>query len=248
MVVRSLAMTLPGGTRLGDHDHDWPQLVYATEGIASVEADAGAWVVPPQRAVWVPPQATHAIESVGTLALRTLYLHPKLPGSTATSFNVIHVAPLLRELIVEVVRLGHLDQRAPTQVRLARVLADQLDVASHVPADLALPRDARARIVANKVRKNPGGRQTLAELAAGSGAAARTVERIFQREVAMTFGQWRQHARLVHSLCLLGQGTPVTEVAVQSGYESTSAFIAMFKRSMGTTPGQYFSSVDGGAS
>jgi AraC-like DNA-binding protein len=35
--------------------HAWPQLLYASHGVMAVETDSGPWVVPPQRAVWVPP-------------------------------------------------------------------------------------------------------------------------------------------------------------------------------------------------
>lgn len=239
LVVRCLALGLDGGTHVHSHDHIWPQLIYATRGVLSVRVGQSTWVVPPQRAVWVASNTEHEIETVGSVSMRTLYLRPDSATPRQGTCAVLHVTALLREVIVEIIKLGHLDGRVPVHSNLAAVLVDQLGAATDVPVDLELPVDPRARIVADKVRSDPGGRESLETLAAGSGAAARTVERLFLRETSMTFGRWRQHARLVHALCLLAEGEAVTSVALRCGYDSTSAFITMFKRAMGATPGQY---------
>ena len=57
----------------------------------------------------------------------------------------------------------------------------------------------------------------------------------------MTFGQWRQQVRILEALKRLAMNEPVTTVAIELGYESPSAFISMFKKALGKTPGQYFS-------
>lgn len=72
------------------------------------------------------------------------------------------------------------------------------------------------------------------------GASGRTLARLFRREIGMTFGAWRQQARLIEALARLGTGEPVTHVALDLGYESPSAFTAMFRRSLGVTPSRYF--------
>jgi AraC-like DNA-binding protein len=56
----------------------------------------------------------------------------------------------------------------------------------------------------------------------------------------MSFRAWRQQLRLLRGLELLAAGAPVTRVALDLGYESTSAFTAMFRRVLGTTPTAYF--------
>jgi len=154
------------------------------------------------------------------------------------------VPPLLREIILRVVRLGVLAHDDPAQSRLAAVLLDELVATPEAPLDLRLPADERAMMVAERVRQRPGGSETLAELARGVGASARTIERLFSREVGMPFGRWRQHVRLLHALTLLAEGQAVATVALDAGYESTSAFIAMFRRATGTTPARYFAGHD----
>ena len=240
-MVRSLALGLPAGTRLDPHHHAWPQLVYGTDGAMAVESEEGAWVVPPQRAVWIPRGVEHVIETLGEVRMRTLYIHPSYGPLVPDSPAVLHITPLLRELIVLIVERGSLDRRNRREARLASVLMDQLASASAVPLALALPRDPRARRVAERVRAEPGSRRSLAELAQGCGATPRTIERLFQREVSLSFGRWRRHARLLEAHRLLAEGLPVTVVAHRVGYESASAFIAMFKRALGKTPGRFYS-------
>lgn len=236
LLVRSLALGLPSGHRIDAHDHAWPQLVYAAAGALSVEASGGEWVVPADRAVWVPEGVPHAVTATGRVAMRTLYLRPDLAAPLPRRCGVVSVSPLLRELVLEVVRRGMLDEGVPEEARLAAVVVDQIARTEDVP--LALPElvDARAKRVATRVLARLDSTADLAALAAGSGASARTLERLFLAETGLTFGRWRQRARLLQALRLLASGESVTATALAVGYDSPSAFIAMFKRALGRTP------------
>ena len=55
----------------------------------------------------------------------------------------------------------------------------------------------------------------------------------------MSFRSWRQQRRLLRALELLATGRSVTDVALELGYDNASAFIAMFRRCLGTTPARY---------
>lgn len=240
MIVRSLALGLPPRHRLETHDHPWPQLFYATEGVLSFEWRHGAWVVPPLRAVWIPSGVEHGASTIGHVALRTLYVQPRLAAGLGNDCRVLHVTPLLRELILDVVRRRFLDRRRPSARRLAGVLVDEILEAEQTPADLPLPKDPRARRLADKIRAEPASTARVAELARNCGATPRMLERLFKKESGLSLGRWRRHARLASALHRLARGDAVTDVALASGYESPSAFIAMFKRELGTTPSRYF--------
>jgi len=240
IVARSLALRLPAGYRIDEHTHPWGQIVYATEGVMTVATGGGAWVVPPHRAAWVPADTVHEVRMTGRVRMRTVYLRPDLSRGLPARCAVLSVSPLLRELVLETVRLGKLRDDVPAQKRLAAVLVDQTRVTPAAPLDLPWPLDERARRVATEMHRDLSVSKPLDALAKGAGAGVRTLERLFVKETGMTFRRWRQRARLLAALHRLAAGEPVTSTALSVGFRSTSAFIAMFRRSLGTTPGNYF--------
>lgn len=252
ILVRTLGLRLPGGHRIEPHRHAWHQLVYATEGVMTVESPDGGWVVPPERAVWIPARFEHSVRTTGRVHLETLYLRPvhlrpvypwpecELTGPGACT--VIGVTPLLRELILEAMRRRFLHADAPDESRLAAVIRDQIVASDVAPLRVVHPTDPRARRVAERARDDLSATLSIAGLARGSGASVRTIERLFVIETGVPFGRWLQRVKSLHALELLATGASVTEAALAVGYDSTSAFIAMFKRVHGTTPGSYFGS------
>jgi len=172
--------------------------------------------------------------------MRTLYFRPDQHGLPEFCC-VIDVTPLLRELILETMRLNMLADEVPVQARLAAVLIDQIIHRRENPLQINLPSDARARLVAEQAQANLSTMKPISDLVRGSGASVRTMERLFLKETGMTFGRWLTQARALHALERLAAGDSVTMAGFAVGYNSTSAFIAMFKRVIGTTPGTYFS-------
>lgn len=227
-----------------DRKSEWGQLLFAARGMLTVHTDAGLWVVPAHQAVWVPAGVRHGVEVAGGVAMRALYLsgalgdslHARLPGTC----RVVEISPLLREVLRRSMRLRTLDRRIPAERHLLDVLLDELTLLPLLPLDLPMPRDARAARAAALIRAEPAARHTLAEVARGSAASARTLERLFRAETGLPFGLWRQRARLLRALQLLAEGDTVTGAANAVGYESTSAFVFAFRRALGTTPGRYF--------
>jgi len=227
------------------HAHDWHQLIYASEGVMWVQTAQGDWVVPPSRAVWVSAGIEHGIEMTGSVHVQTLYLARGVSSELPDRCCAVNVSPLLRELIRHTVTLGWLDNKDPVKARLIGVLIDQLSVLPTIPLELPWPTDERAQLAAAWLRAHPGDPSVNKQVAKRAALSVRTMERLFQRETGMTFGRWRQQLRLLHALRLLAAKRPVTTVALEVGYESPSAFIAMFKRTLGVTPHRYFASATG---
>ncbi|MFY9609037.1 MAG: helix-turn-helix transcriptional regulator [Blastocatellia bacterium] len=242
VLVRTYPVTFPNGYRSRPHAHEWDQLTYAAHGVLTVHTAKGIWVVPPHRAVWVPAGIEHTEEMSGCVAARSLFFVSGLSQALPRDCSTVNVTPLLRELILHATRLGVLDAELPKQARLIGVILDQLEALRAVPFQLPAPRDLRAVKTATLLQQNPGNPESLDEIARQVGASKRTIERLFRAETGMRFTQWRQRLRLIHSLRLLAEGITVTSAALEAGYTSTSAFIAMFKREVGTTPGRYFDS------
>jgi AraC-like DNA-binding protein len=223
---------------------EWGQLLFPSRGTLTVHTEAGLWVVPFHQAVWVPAGVRHDVEVAGGVAMRALYLHPAaLParrGRLPEVCRVVEISPLLREVLRRALRLRTLDRRVVAERHLLAVLLDEIIVLPLAPLDLPMPRDPRGVRAAEWIRAEPAARHTLAEVARAAAAGPRTLERLFRSETGLPFGVWRQRARLLRALQRLAEGEPVAAAANAVGYESTSAFVAAFRRALDTTPGKYF--------
>jgi AraC-like DNA-binding protein/quercetin dioxygenase-like cupin family protein len=237
--VRGLAVTYPDRHWLNVHTHPWGQLVYAASGVMQVSTPEAAWLVPPTRAIWVPASVPHGIEMRGAVAMRTLYFTPADPDPRLTVCRALEVQPLLRELILHIVRLGMLDMNEPVHAHMGGLLLDLLAAGETAPLELPLPTDPRARGLADRLLAAPGDGASLAELAKGAGASLRTLQRLFVRETGLPLEVWRGRARMQQAVVSLSAGLSVTETALEAGYQSPSAFIAAFRRCFGTTPSRY---------
>lgn len=234
--VRSLAATYHAGTRVAPHQHAWGQLIFATRGVMQVTTPLACWFTPSTRAIWIPAGLNHAIDVRSDLTLRTLYLHASRAAPLGDEPRVVEVAPLLRELIVHILRIGMLSPALPAHDRLAGVLIDLLIAARNEDLMLPLPRDARALRFARHVLNAPGDPRDLAVLAADVGASVRTLQRLFPQETGLTMESWRQKARLVQAMASLSGGASVMATAAACGYESAAAFSAAFARQFGLSP------------
>lgn len=238
--VVGIADDFESQTRIPRHRHRKSQLVYASSGVLTVTTEMGSWVVPPQRAVWVPGGTDHAIRMSGRVRMRTLYLEPDAIGGALDRCSVVTISPLLREIIVRIVAMQVAHPLGSPEERLIEVLLDELRSVEQTPLCLPTPADPRLRLVTDRLVAHPGETRGLREWARVAGASPRTLDRLFRRETDMSFTTWRQQLRLLRALEMLAANEPVTVVALALGYESTSAFIAMFRRCLGQTPGRYF--------
>ena len=238
--IATLTQDYPAGRVVPLHFHDRDQLVYASRGVMTVRTSDGAWVVPTQRAVWIPAMIPHTITMSGTVAMRTLYLKPRLASKLPRGCCVLNVSPLLKELILNACTLIALKKTIKSHLHLIDVIVDQLAAIQMVPLQLPSPSDPRSRRVADALLADPSDRRPLAQISKLAGASKRTLERLFQEDVGMTIGKWRQQTRLMKAMQLLAEGAKVTHAALEAGYSTPSAFISMFKKSLGTTPARFF--------
>jgi AraC-like DNA-binding protein/quercetin dioxygenase-like cupin family protein len=238
LVARALSATYSGGYVLHPHTHASHQLLFASSGAMTVTSDRTSWMIPPGRAVLIPAGTLHGIRMWGDVAMRSLYF----PAGAAGPFDqgscrVISVGPLMRELILRVAEWAALDSRVPAEAHVMSVLMDEIEHALVEPLRLPLPEDPRALKVADYVLTSPAETATTADLARRCGLSTRTLERLFRAETGMSFGLWRQKAKLLESVRVLAEGGSVTDAALESGYLSVSAYIAAFKQTFGYTPG-----------
>ncbi|MDX3369422.1 helix-turn-helix transcriptional regulator [Streptomyces sp. ME02-6987-2C] len=236
-VAPTRSQRLDAGQRIDAHRHDEHQIVHAGSGVVAVTTESGTWFAPGTRAIWIPAGTVHAHRAHGRLDLHLVGLPADANPLGLDSPAVLAVGPLLRELIVAYT----LDPRdtGPERGRLLAVLCDQLRASPQQPLRLPTPRDPRLAEVCALVHADPADTRTLAALGAATGTAERTLSRLFRREFGMTFPQWRTQSRLYHALRMLADDLPVTTVAHRCGWSSASAFIEVFRRAFGCTPGTH---------
>jgi len=223
--------------RIDWHDHAEQQLLYPSSGVLIVSTTHGSWVVPPQRAVWLPAAVAHAHQAYGATQVRTVAFPVDVNPLGLTQPTVLSVSRLLRELIIAIT--DDPARRGEEQHDLKRVALHQLKPAPALQFHLPQPGDERLRDVTAILAEDPGSDRTLGELGRAVGAGERTLSRLFRAETGMTFPQWRAQLRLHHSLTLLASGLSVTATAIACGYGTPSAFTAAFRATFGTTPGTY---------
>ncbi|WP_093858717.1 helix-turn-helix transcriptional regulator [Streptomyces sp. TLI_053] len=234
-VAPTRTQRLASGGEIDAHRHDDHQIVYAGRGAVAVTTDAGSWVAPATRALWIPAGTAHRHRAHGQLDLHLVGLPVTENPLGLDTPAVLTVSPLLRELIVACTRSP--DDHSPPQLRLRAVMLDQLRVSPEQPLHLPTPTDPLLRELHDILSADPADNRSLDELGRQIGAGARTLSRRLHDDLGLTYPQWRTQVRLHHALVLLADRTPVTTVAIRCGWSSASTFIDVFRRAFGHTPG-----------
>jgi len=251
----AMAKGFTDGFEIAPHHHRRDQLIYAVSGLMRVRTEHEAWIVPPDRAVYVPGGTTHSLSMRGDVEMRTLYIardassiafsgeveagSPKktrpikmLPESPA----VIGVSDLLRELILALIGEPLLYDRAGRGGAIVSLILSEIMRAPRLPLVIKMPRDARLRRVCAHLIDDPSDRRTLDAYADIAGASARTLARLFEDELQMTFTAWRQRVRFHNALEAIARDESIERIAAHNGYRSPSAFTAAFRSVMGHPP------------
>ncbi|RQO84083.1 AraC family transcriptional regulator [Acidovorax sp. FJL06] len=261
--VRAKLRWLAADTQVMPHSHPWAQVAISTTGVIRLTVSHGTYIVPPSRALWIPPGVEHAVTMVEDADLRTLYFHQPRgrcgPGALGDGSHsgsaqawrqcrVLEVSDLLRALVREMPTTPD-GGPAPTQAALLRerhlsaLVRDELARAAAVKLGVDLPQDKRLRHLCEAVLADPTRHDTLADWAQDTGASPRTVARLFRSELGSTFTQWRQQVILAKAVSLAAGRMPMGQIAAELGY-SASAFSAMVRKSVGQPPGRFLGQQD----
>lgn len=222
------------------HQHDCAQLLHILSGVVRVETQEGCWVVPPGRGVWLPAGTPHALRITGQVAARTLFIDPLARAFLPVTCQIVQISPLLRELIVASLDLAEKYAPGSREERIYELILDEIRGMQVLPFGLPEPQDAALRALCQQMRESPADAWDSRRAASVANMSERTLNRHFQQQTALTWSEWIRRARLMEALVRLAQGQSVLRVALDLGYGSHSAFTAMFRRVMGTSPSEYF--------
>jgi AraC-like DNA-binding protein len=231
------------GVRLGAHMHREAQLVYAARGTMQVTTPKGRWLVPPDRAVWVPARLEHSIDVLADIQMRTLYFDLKWLARERRSASldaefVVKVSRLLHESILALFDGRNDAGRTDLLIRLAMLeLHEAEDATTFIP----LPHEARCRRAADIVLADPTETHDIADLARKVGTSARTLSRLFSAETQLNFKSWCQRARIASAIERLSMepNISVKQLAADLGYASFPAFSHAFRQVTGKTPTEF---------
>ncbi|MDC2859948.1 MULTISPECIES: AraC family transcriptional regulator [Delftia] len=251
--VTGVAGDYPAGMEVQEHSHECCQLLYAVQGVLEVRARSGRWVVPPTRGVWLCSGVPHSLRMRGAVQVRSLFVDAQAAQGLPVADCVIEVSPLLRELISEVARWPAAPQRGQDETRdrlVVELLLQELRQPPVVPFHLPWPQDARMAAVCRALAEGgqavgQGGERaenlaaTAADWAARLAMGEKTFHRHFLQATGLSFGRWRQRARLLSSMQALLAGRPIVQVALEAGYESHSAYSLAFRRQFGMPPSAF---------
>ena len=225
------------------HHHRKGQLILALHGGITCEVEQAMWIVPTQHAVWIPGEMPHSNRATANARLCFLFIEPgvvEMPAQCCT----LRITPLVRELILHLTQQDESSLAQPETQRLVRVLFDELPRQAVEQLHLPMSRHPKIRFIAERLVSEPQQRQTLEQWASQLAMSERNLARLVVKETGLSFRRWRQQLQLIVALQLLIGGSSVQKVAGELGYDSTNAFITMFKKALGNTPGRYLASLE----
>ncbi|MGE8413169.1 MAG: AraC family transcriptional regulator [Pseudomonas sp.] len=241
--VLAIGTDYADGQRLPRHRHRRAQLLYGATGVMQVGTDLGNWVVPPQRAVWIPPGVEHEVLMLG-VSTRSLYIEPAAAPLDSSSCRVIGVSPLLRQLLLEAVEIPlEYDQRGRDGL-LVELLLQELQRCRPLPLHIPLPAAGALLELCQAFLACPDIHQSPQRWADHLHVSLRTFNRSFRQQTGMSFIQWRQQACVVQALARLAEAQSVTRIALDFGYDSPGAFSTMFRRVLGQPPTLYLNRLE----
>lgn len=237
--VIAIGHDYPDSFELAEHRHRRSQFLYAATGVMAVSTPTGAWVAPPERAVWIPGGTPHSVRMVGAVQTRSVLVEPETCLRRGDACQVVGVSPLLRHLLSAAAHVPPEYDVAGRDGLVMHLLMAEIDGAPLIPLAVPFPSDPALARRCHAFLKRPNAAATIDEWADAMGINRRSFTRFFRRETGMSFSEWRQQACLSAALPKLAAGEPVTSIAYDLGYDGPGNFSTMFKRMLGVPPSRY---------
>ncbi|MFJ3431735.1 MULTISPECIES: AraC family transcriptional regulator [Pseudomonas] len=236
------AIDYADGQHFALHRHDRGQFAYAACGVITVYTDQGNWVVPPQRAIWVPAGVPHEMSMNGPVTMLNTYIRE--PASARLGLpaqcQVFGISPLLHQLLIQATDIPALYDETRREGLLMNLLLHEIAAMPALSLNAPLPAEPRLARSCRALLEQPSLDIGIDDMARQVGMSRRTFTRLFRQQTGISFVEWRQQACLLAAVVRLGHGEAITRVATDLGYSSPSAFTSAFRRVLGEAPSRYF--------
>jgi AraC-like DNA-binding protein len=237
--IVATANELPADHRVPPHSHRRSQLLYAAVGTMVVGTEAGRWIVPPERAVWIPAGMRHEVNALAHVSTRSIYVEDGVNAALPSECRVIGISPLVRELLLETADLPLPFEPGTRADLIFSLLVQEIVRAPVLPLDIPFPADVRLAARCRAYLEQPSPHETIDDWCRDLALSRRTFTRRFRAETGASFAMWRRQASIFAALPRLVAGDAITTIAFDLGYESPTAFATMFKRVIGVPPSRY---------
>ena len=221
------------------HSHDRIQLIHTLTGVIRIQTHEGIWIIPPGRGVWIPAHKPHALLSSGDVKARGVFIEDTLQHDIQNECRVVAIPALLRELISSAMDIQNEIQPESRNERLLQLILDEVRLLPALAFNLPDPQSPKLQQLCQRIKENLALEWSLEESAQQLHISSKTLARHFQKETGLHFSHWVRQAKLMQAMIDLAMNKPVLNVALDLGYESPSAFSAMFKRETSMTPSDY---------
>jgi AraC-like DNA-binding protein len=230
----------PDDFEVTPHHHGRGQFLHGGSGVMTVRTEHGAWVVPPEEAVWIPAGVEHSLRMIGQVSTRSLFIAAAAAPAMPATCQVFAISPLMRELLLAALDVP-LEYGLQGRDGLIMALAlAELQRLQPLPLSLPFPAHPRLGRRCRNYLAYPQVGDTIDDWAQALAMSRRSFTRLFKQETGMSFAHWARQACLLSALRRLALGEAVTTVALDLGYESPAAFTTMFKKSLAVPPSRYF--------
>ncbi|ENU92980.1 hypothetical protein F971_01020 [Acinetobacter vivianii] len=221
------------------HSHDRIQLIHTLTGVIRVQTHEGNWIIPPGRGVWIPAHKPHALLSSGDVKARGVFIEDTMQHDIQNQCRVVAIPALLRELMSNAMDIQNEIQPESRNERLLQLILDEVRLLPALAFNLPDPQSPKLQQLCQRIKENLALEWSLEESAQQLHISSKTLARHFQKETGLHFSHWVRQAKLMQAMIDLAMNKPVLNVALDLGYESPSAFSAMFKRETSMTPSDY---------
>ena len=229
---------MPEQTCYPVHSHAWGEFLYSFSGVIEISIQHKRYLVLPNYGIWVPPNTPHGYRNTKRAQHCRVYIAWDFCVEFCMLPCSVQMSPLMRSMLAHL-RDTEGFRTSDEQDRFLHVFMDQLRSAPCIDSYLPVSAAPQLAELLLELEENPGDNRTVKELALARGMTDRTLARKCQKELGITLLEWRQRLRAIKALMMLEDGVSVEHIALEFGYSSSSAFIAMFKRVMGKTPAEF---------
>ncbi len=230
---------IPALAGVNHYQHPLTQAIFVKSGLLSVVNQHGRYFVPANQVIIIPEQTLHELLAKTAVELTIFYFDQQQASSLPTHTQIVSAGKTLQALLSETTSINNEEAWQGRHGRLLRLLRDYLSEAPPLDIFLPYPQDSRLVSITDKLLKHPSLKSDLISWGKFVNASSRTLTRLFKKETGITYSEWRQRLNIQIAVKHLVSGDSVSNIATLLGYESSSAFIYMFKKQMGISPNQF---------